>query len=171
MMCNPTAPLTTRRSVPVSSGPVSSVPVSSVPVSSGPTPSPSCERSFPGCLDQVREARAFIAGMLGGCPVADDAVLLISELATNACLYSASGDLGGAFTVRIERFGGHVRVQVEDQGSTWDGNLSKAKLPHGLYLLRALSASCGTYPGTQGWVTWYTLATPLGAEIGNGVSG
>ena len=88
--------------------------------------------------------------MLPGFPAADDAILLISELATNACLYSASGDLGGAFTVRIERFGGHVRVEVEDQGSAWDGDLSKARLPHGLYLMQALSDSCGTYPGHAG---------------------
>jgi anti-sigma regulatory factor (Ser/Thr protein kinase) len=97
--------------------------------------------------------------------MAYDAMLLISELATNACLYSASGDLGGAFTVRIERFGGHLRVEIEDQGSAWDGDLSSAKPPHGLYLLQALSDSCGTYPGTQGWVTWYTLVTPPGAAL------
>lgn len=145
MMCNPIAPSASRRPAPISSR--------------------SCERSFPGRLDQVREARAFMARMLRGCPAADDAVLLISELATNACTYTPSGNPGGTFTVRIESSPGHVRVAVEDQGSAWDGNLSNARSPHGLYLLQALSASCGTYPGVRGWVAWYTLATPPGAAL------
>lgn len=144
MMCNPTAPPASRRPTPISSR--------------------SSERSFPGRLDQVRKARAFMAHMLRGCPAADDAVLLISELATNACTYTASGNPGGTFTVRIERFPGGIRAEVEDQGSAWDGDLSNAQPPHGLYLLQALAASCGTYPGARGWVAWYTLATPLSTE-------
>jgi serine/threonine-protein kinase RsbW len=140
MMCNPTAPPASQRPTPIRSR--------------------SCERSFPGRLDQVREARAFTIRMLGGCPAADDAVLLVSELATNACTYTASGAPGGTFTVRIERFRGLIRAEVEDQGSTWDGNLSSAQPPHGLYLLQALSVSCGTYPGARGWVAWCTLGTP-----------
>jgi len=156
MMCNPTAPLARRRPTPISSPSCER----SFPGGCERSFPGGCERSFPGGLDQVREARAFTARMLRGCPAADDAVLLISELAANACVYSASGDLGGAFTVRIERFRRYVRVEVEDQGSAWDGNLSNAQPPHGLYLLQALSASCGTNPGMQGWVTWYTLATP-----------
>jgi Histidine kinase-like ATPase domain len=145
MICNTTAPSASRQPTPVSSR--------------------SSERFFPGHLDQVRKARAFMAHMLRGCPAADDAVLLISELATNACTYTASGYPGGTFIVRIETFAGHVRVEVEDQGSTWDGNLSNARPPHGLFLLQALSASCGTYRGVCGWVAWYTLTTPPSATL------
>jgi histidine kinase-like protein len=141
MMCNPTAPPASPRPTPISSR--------------------SSERSFPGRLDQVRKARAFMAHMLRGCPAADDAVLLISELATNACTYTASGNPGGTFTVRVERFPGGIRAEVEDQGSGWDGDLSNAQPPHGLYLLQALAASCGTHHGACGWVAWYILATPL----------
>ena len=144
MMCNPTAPPASRRPTPISSR--------------------SSERSFPGRLDQVRKARAFTAHMLRGCQAADDAVLLISELATNACTYTASGNPGGTFTVRIQRFPGGIRAEVEDQGSAWDGDLSNAQPPHGLYLLQALAVSCGTYPSARGWVAWYTLATPLSTE-------
>ena len=125
----------------------------------------SLERRFSGRLDQVREARAFMAAILRGLPAADDAKLLISELATNACTHTASWELGGTFTVRVERSTGHARVEVEDQGSSWNGNLSNAEPPHGLYLLQALAASCGTYPGIQGWITWFTLATPKSAEL------
>ena len=48
--------------------------------------------------------------------------------------------------------------EVEDQGSSWDGNLSAAQPPHGLFLLRALSATCGTRPGARGWITWFTIS-------------
>ena len=84
--------------------------------------------------------------MLRGCPAAADAVLLISELATNACTYTASGNPGGTFTVRIERFPGGIRAEVEHHGSACHSHLSNAQPPHGLYLLQALAASFGTYP-------------------------
>lgn len=88
--------------------------------------------------------------ILHGWPATDDAVLLISELCTNAVAHSASGRPGGTFTVRahiLDRR--YVRAEVEDQGSAWDGNISTAQPPHGLYLLRQLSTTYGTRPGTM----------------------
>ncbi len=41
-------------------------------------------RVFPGRPEQVALARRFVARMLDGCPVADDAQLCASELASNA---------------------------------------------------------------------------------------
>ncbi|WP_236068150.1 ATP-binding protein, partial [Streptomyces brasiliscabiei] len=41
-------------------------------------------RAFPGLPDQVAEARHFVAALLQERGVADDAVLVVSELATNA---------------------------------------------------------------------------------------
>jgi hypothetical protein len=123
-----------------------------------------CTRSFPGHREQVRQARAFIAAFLDGCPAADDAVLLISELAANACAHSASGYPGGTFTVRARLSGTSLHAEVEDQGgSTWDGCLSGAEPPHGLFLLNTLPAASGTRPGTPGWITWFTItATATG---------
>ncbi|HVB44406.1 MAG TPA: hypothetical protein VNF47_17140 [Streptosporangiaceae bacterium] len=46
--------------------------------------------TFPGTADQVRRARRLLADVLDGCPVADDVILCLSELATNAILHSAS---------------------------------------------------------------------------------
>ena len=120
-----------------------------------------CAALFPGRRDHIHLVRALLAGFLHGCPAADDAVLLISELAANACAHSASGTPGGMFTVRAEIHPGtHVRAEIEDQGSPWDGRISATQPPHGLYLLRELSTDCGTRRGSHGWVTWFTIASP-----------
>jgi hypothetical protein len=76
---------------------------------------------------------------------------------------SASGHRGGTFTVRIHTFPGHIRAEVEDQGSTWDGNLDTAQPPHSLFLflLRALSTTCGTRRGSEAWITWFTHCSVL----------
>ena len=120
-----------------------------------------CAFSFPGRRDQVSRARAFVAQFLGGHPVADDAVLLVSELAANACAHSASGQPGGMFMVRVEAGeGGRVYVEVEDQGSSWTGSFGEIESPHGLYLVCSLAAECGTRRGARGWVTWFVLGRP-----------
>ena len=124
-------------------------------------PGRGCAFSFPGRRDQVSRARAFVAQFLGGHPATNDAVLLVSELAANACAHSASGQPGGAFTVRARvSDGGCVYAEVEDDGSLWDGTFGETGSPHGLYLVRALSAECGTRPGALGWVTWFVLGRP-----------
>ena len=114
--------------------------------------------TFPGRLEQIRNARARLARFLGDCSAAEDAVLLTSELATNAVAYSATGRPGGTFTVRAGKFGAVCAyIEVEDQDSAWNGNIGTAEAPHGLYLLRALSAACGTRHGEQGWIAWFTV--------------
>ena len=129
------------------------------PSTSAPTSWQSCTRSFPGRPEQLSRVRALLTDFLDGFPNADDAVLLISELAANACAHSASGQPGGTFTVRAHLYGTYLHAEVEDQGSDWDGHLHHAENPHGLYLLTTLSASCGALPGTHGWVTWFTLTS------------
>jgi anti-sigma regulatory factor (Ser/Thr protein kinase) len=78
------------------------------------------EQVLPACRDQVQVARAFIAAVLAACPAADDAVLCVSELATNAVLHSASRNPGGTFTVRASISSDYVRIEVEDNGGHWD---------------------------------------------------
>ena len=77
-------------------------------------------RAFPATAAQVREARQFLAGILDGRQAADDAILCLSELATNATIHSRSREPGGHFRVRAERHGSHVRVEVTDQGGPWE---------------------------------------------------
>ena len=126
-----------------------------------PTALRGCAFSFPGRRDQVSRARAFVAQFLGGHPATDDAVLLVSELAANACAHSASGRPGGIFMVRVHvSDGGRVYVEVEDEGSSWGGTFGEIESPHGLYLVRSLAAECGTRPGACGWVTWFVLGRP-----------
>jgi hypothetical protein len=50
---------------------------------------------FRGRPDEVGRARVAVARSLAGCPVADDAVLIASELAANAVVRSAGGALVG----------------------------------------------------------------------------
>lgn len=128
----------------------------------GPAPAArwrSCASTFLGRPDQAGQARALLAAFLHGLPGADTAILLASELAANAVSHSASGQPGGTFTVRAHLTGTGVYAEVEDQGSGWDGNLAGAQAPHGLFLLQALSTSCGAQHCPAGWVTWFTLAT------------
>lgn len=119
-----------------------------------------CTAQFPGRTDQIRHARALITGFLSDCPSAADAVLLVSELATNAIQHTASGHPGGTFTLRAEITTTGFRAEVEDQGSTWHGDLTTAQCPHGLYLLHQLTDTCGSRPGEHGWVLWFELACP-----------
>lgn len=49
-------------------------------------------------------------------PVLDEALLLASELSTNAVLHTVSGDCG-TFDVAVRRRPSSVRVEVRDSGS------------------------------------------------------
>ncbi len=56
--------------------------------------------TYPGRADQVHHVRRAIARHLAGCPAANDAVLIASELAANAILHSRSR--AEHFTLRAE---------------------------------------------------------------------
>jgi anti-sigma regulatory factor (Ser/Thr protein kinase) len=76
--------------------------------------------SFPATAGQVTWARQFLENLLTDSPLAADAVLCLSEVASNSVTHSNSRSEGGRFTVNVERYdNGHVRVEVEDQGGPW----------------------------------------------------
>jgi DNA-binding XRE family transcriptional regulator len=52
-------------------------------------PCRTCSATFMARADQLGEARAYLRRMLAGCPLADELVLICSELATNAIEHSA----------------------------------------------------------------------------------
>ena len=58
-------------------------------------------RRFPATPEQAGEARRFLAAILDGRP-ADDAILCLSELVTNATIHSRSAQPGGCLTVRVQ---------------------------------------------------------------------
>src|ERR1035441_10040176 len=82
--------------------------------------------TYPGRADQVQHARREVARHLRGCPAKDDAVLIVSELASNAVLHSISQD--EFFTVRAELHADYVWVEAEDLGGPWRSDRKSTRL-------------------------------------------
>jgi anti-sigma regulatory factor (Ser/Thr protein kinase) len=79
--------------------------------------------------------------MLAGCPLADDLVLICSELAANAVRHSVSARPGGQFTVRAEvRDGDYAWIEVEDQGGRWERKERSDVRGRGLVVVDELAA-------------------------------
>jgi serine/threonine-protein kinase RsbW len=131
-------------------------------------------RVFQARADQVREAREFLRAALEGCPAADDAILCISELATNAVLHSDSRKAGGTFTVRAEVHpGDYLWVEVEDNGGPWNQRAHPGGRPHGLDIVAGLTADSGIDGDPiTGWAVWARLdwPTPGPASHGKGTA-
>jgi hypothetical protein len=125
-------------------------------------PQRSWEQSYPGTPGQLWHVRSALRQFLAGCPLADDAVLLLSELAANAVQHSDSGKPGGTFTVRARHAADrYVRGEIEDQGSDWHGDLpASAAQPHGLYLLQSLASACGADRTGRAGLVWFRLDYP-----------
>lgn len=123
-------------------------------------------RVFPGRPDQVAHARRFVGRVLTGCPVADDAVLCVSELASNAIRHTRTGR-NGKFQVVVWRGMASVCVAVLDDGSDktptpTPGQAGRlAESGHGLLAVQALAAWWGhhTYRdgSTRGTAVWFRL--------------
>jgi two-component sensor histidine kinase len=74
------------------------------------------QRTYRGEPRQVKQVRDDIIRIFGWCPMAEELILVASELATNAIKHSKSGN-GGHFTVTVRvRYGDHAWIDVEDQG-------------------------------------------------------
>jgi anti-sigma regulatory factor (Ser/Thr protein kinase) len=132
------------------------------PVSRQATTAPplAWSRDFPATPAHVGEARRFLAGILGGSPAADDAILCLSELVTNATVHSRSCMPAGHFTVRAEIHGGRLRVEVEDQGGPWTRPTPGAEQHgHGLHIISQLARAWGITGGSEtGWTVWFEAA-------------
>jgi serine/threonine-protein kinase RsbW len=95
--------------------------------------------SFPGLPESIRDARRQMAAVVAGIPVADDVVLCLSEVATNAVVHSRSGRPGGEFAVSVDVLAGALLVlAVADQGGPWTGREADT-YPHGLEIARGLA--------------------------------
>jgi serine/threonine-protein kinase RsbW len=121
-------------------------------------------RRYPGERGQARLVRAALALLLDGCPRADDAVLIASELAANAGVHSNSAAPGGQFTVRAEVYcGDYVWIEVEDQGGPWIRGENHDGYVHGLALVDAVVGT-GNWgidgDAERGRIVWARLDWP-----------
>jgi anti-sigma regulatory factor (Ser/Thr protein kinase) len=118
--------------------------------------------TIPGRPEHVCEARGFVAKALGELhPNLDNAVLLTSELVTNAVMHSNSHCHGGTITVLIMEAAGDVRIEVADEGSDLSAPIVRGDVyasdGHGLFLVRALSDQWGYLRQAKGTTVWFLL--------------
>jgi anti-sigma regulatory factor (Ser/Thr protein kinase) len=123
-------------------------------------------RVFPGRPDQVAHARRFVGRVLRRCPVADDALLCTSELASNAIRHTRTGR-GGKFQVVVWRGMASVCVAVLDDGSDTTPTPTSAQAGrlaesgHGLLAVQALAAWWGHHTycdgSARGTAVWFRL--------------
>ncbi|MEU9173949.1 ATP-binding protein [Streptomyces sp. NPDC048420] len=111
----------------------------------------------------VREARAEVRRQLEGWGLAerdddlvDTAVLLVSELATNALLHSAS-----RFTLTLSAAHGVLRCEVADSGRRTPRVLDagNAESGRGMFLVEALALRWGWRQDGRGKTVWFELGT------------
>lgn len=119
-------------------------------------------RVFPGTRDQVAHARKFVARVLDGNPVADDAALLTSELGTNAVIHTASGK-GATFGVSVHVKPDLVRVEVWDAGAMTPpiARPPDHEREHGagLGVVELIATRWGHHGDENGRVVWFELET------------
>ena len=116
-------------------------------------------RAFVAQPLQVAHARRFIAGVLTGLSAADDVVLCVSELASNAVLHSSSRAPGGHFVIRAWiSAAGRIRTEVEDCGGPWVPDTEQdEERGRGLLIVARLATRWGITGSDRGRVAWLEL--------------
>jgi serine/threonine-protein kinase RsbW len=124
-----------------------------------PWPVAAATRAFAAQPLQVASARRFVAGVLTGLGVADDVVLCISELASNAVLHSSSRQPGGQFIIRVwTSAAGRIRAEVEDHGGPWTPDPDQdEERGRGLLIVARLATRWGITGSPTGRVAWLEI--------------
>jgi hypothetical protein len=130
-----------------------------VGLSPAAAPGPGAVRTFAFSRDAPAAARHFAVGALcawGAEDLADDAALVVTELAANAIVHAHSG-----FTVSLSARGDLLRISVRD-ASPLPGGQAAAALPpaplHGLGAVDALASRWGVESlGNAGKTVWVDL--------------
>ncbi len=129
-----------------------------MPEAAGPQPAVE-SKTFPLSSDAPAEARHFaVVAMprLGAGHLADDAALIVTELAANAMLHARS-----AFTLTLSAGRDFVRISVRDERGLSDAASLPAEPMHGLGLVAALARNWGVLPLDDSKLVWAEL--PRGA--------
>ena len=142
--------------------------------------------AIPGRGEQVRVARAFVAGVLRELAAADEpapgdavpddpvpgesvpdaevldnAALLTSELVTNAIRHTRSGESGGSVGLMVAAVPDGIRVEVTDSGSAASVPVVKQDSytcdGHGLFLVEAVAREWGCRRSGAGTTVWFCL--------------
>ncbi|MFB9515193.1 ATP-binding protein [Streptomyces purpureus] len=90
--------------------------------------------------------------------LAEDVLLLVSEVVTNACTHG-----GSPYELRIDRADGRLWIQVSDTSAVRpQPHRHRAAAPsgHGLYLLQRLSTRWGWAPRATGKAVWFEMPAP-----------
>lgn len=123
--------------------------------------------TLPARPDQLTEARRFVADFVGRATLAADAVLCLSEVATNAVIHSNSRKPGGWIIVSAELYGdGCLHVEVEDQGGRWLERAKPEGQRHlGLTIVRELASAWGVESeGSDYRSVWFELRSVSAAS-------
>jgi anti-sigma regulatory factor (Ser/Thr protein kinase) len=123
---------------------------------------------FPGQAAAVGQVREFVAGVLGGSWARlDDVLVMVSEIASNAVLHTASGN-GDWFDVTVSVTGSTARVEIADRGSSSeprisgdDGELGVLTGGRGLRIVDALADRWGSRGDELGRVVWFEVRRGL----------
>jgi serine/threonine-protein kinase RsbW len=121
-------------------------------------------RIFDGSLGQLAEARRFVRRVADGHEAVDAAELVVCELAANAVLHTASGDLDGQFVVEVEFGPESVTVPVADMGAEREPVVKdqeaeeEAVSGRGLWIVELLSLKWGFEPTRVGRRVWAVLS-------------
>ncbi len=127
-------------------------------------------RVFPGRPDQAHHARKFVARILGDCPITDTAVLLASELVTNALTHTRSAAHGN-FQVIIwpGRTTAYIAVIGDGSNTTptarHHDTADLSESGRGLELVNLLATRWGHYGDhsrTTRTLVWFRLDWPPG---------
>ncbi|MBS2545315.1 ATP-binding protein [Catenulispora sp. NL8] len=121
--------------------------------------------TLPGSTECIHEARTWVRDTLGENQGVDDAVLVASELATNAIRHSASGRPGGTFTLHVAAFTDRWHVRVDDAGGLSVPRIQTVDDDHdeagrGLAMVASLSLRWGVFGDYRARGVWAEVPIP-----------
>ena len=119
--------------------------------------------TFPGTAERIHEAREWASEILGAAYGAGVALLVLSELATNAVRHSASGQPGGTFTLHLGIFTDGWQVCIADSGGTDVPRVHAGG--RGLAIVAALSSKWGVHGDHRARNVWADIPMPVTIDL------